>query len=190
MKPMEELIAQLRAAEAELEAAALAQINETRVRFHYRLEQGRVRFEAGIHRMQTQYRSGLLRYLFTARIAHLLTAPLIYSLIVPLLLLDLMATLYQRVCFPVYGIQCVRHRDHIVIDRHLLGYLNLIEKINCLYCGYANGLAEYLREIAALTEQYWCPIKHAHRSRDPHRLMPLFLDYGDTEAWIKRPPQH
>jgi len=188
MKTMEELIARLREAEAELEAAALAQLNETRARLHYRLEQGRVHFESGIRRMQVQYRAGLLRYLFTARLSHLLTIPFIYSLIVPLLLLDLLATLYQHICFPIYGIKRVRHRDHMVIDRHLLAYLNLIEKAHCFYCSYANGLIEYVREIAALTEAYWCPIKHAHRSRDPHNLTHKFLDYGDAEAWARRPP--
>ena len=188
MKTLDELLARLRMAQAEFEADLDAVLQERRKAFHYQIEQGRVRFESGIRRMQAQYRAGLLRYVFTARIGHVLTAPFIYALMVPLLLLDLMATLYQRICFPVYGIQRVHRRDHIVIDRHLLGYLNLVEKVNCLYCGYANGVAEYVREIAARTEAYWCPIKHAHRSQDPHRLIHKFLDYGDAEAWARRPP--
>jgi hypothetical protein len=66
---------------------------------------------------------------------HLLTAPVIYTLIIPGLLLDLFVTLYQWICFPVYKITKVKRGDHIVIDRQYLRYLNLIEKINCVYCG-------------------------------------------------------
>jgi hypothetical protein len=43
----------------------------------------------------------------------------------------------------------------MIFDRTHLAYLNLVEKINCAYCSYGNGLAAYLREIAARTEQYW-----------------------------------
>ncbi len=32
---------------------------------------------------------------------------------------------------------------HFTFDRHRLGYLNLIEKLNCDYCAYANGLFAY-----------------------------------------------
>jgi hypothetical protein len=79
---------------------------------------------------------------------------LIDALVLPLVLVDLFTTLYQRVCFPVYGIGRVRRDDYVIIDRHLLGYLNLLEKLHCVYCGYA-------REFASRTEQYFCPIKHA-----------------------------
>jgi len=33
------------------------------------------------------------------------------------------------------------------MDRHHLAYLNVIEKLNCEYCGYANGVFAYVREI-------------------------------------------
>ena len=39
---------------------------------------------------------------------NLLTTPIIYSLGLPFLLLDLWVTVYQWVCFPVYGIARVR----------------------------------------------------------------------------------
>jgi hypothetical protein len=92
-----------------------------------------------------------------------LTAPVIYAVIVPLVLLDLFVTIYQRVCFPVYGIPKVNRGDYLIFDRHHLAYLNALEKLNCAYCSYANGLIAYVREIAGRTEQYWCPIKHARR---------------------------
>jgi len=43
-----------------------------------------------------------------------LTAPIIYAVIVPLVLLDLFVTVYQSVCFPVYGIPKVRRREYLI----------------------------------------------------------------------------
>ncbi len=90
---------------------------------------------------------------------------------------------YQHTCFRLYGIPRVRRRDYVVIDRHQLAYLNVIEKLNCVYCGYANGVMAYVREIAARTEQYWCPIKHASHMLAPHNRVGRFADYGDAEAY-------
>jgi hypothetical protein len=75
------------------------------------------------------------------------------------------------------------------IDRYRLEYLNAIEKVNCTYCSYANGLIAYIREIAARTEQFWCPIKHGHRVRSPHQRYPLFADYGDAAGYRVRSGQ-
>ena len=80
----------------------------------------------------------------------------------------------------------MRRADYLAIDRHQLSYLNLIEKLNCMYCGYCNGLAAYVREAAARTEQYWCLIKHARRTADPHRHSGSFSDYGDAAAYHQR----
>ena len=41
----------------------------------------------------------------------------------------------------------------------------------------------YVREVAARTEQYWCPIKHAHEVPAPHTRYHLFFDYGDAEGY-------
>lgn len=118
-----------------------------------------------------------------------MTAPIIYTLIIPIALLDLSVTFYQAVCFPLYGISKVRRRDYMVFDRHHLAYLNGIEKLNCTYCSYANGLIAYVREVAARTEQYWCPIKHAERISDAHDRYPEFVDFGDAEAYHGRARQ-
>jgi hypothetical protein len=114
---------------------------------------------------------------------NLLTTPIIYSLGLPFLLLDLWVTAYQWVCFPVYGIARVRRTRDLVIDRHTLGYLNAIEKANCTYCSYANGVLGYVREVAARTEQYWCPIKHSRRITAPHGRYHRFFDYGDGAGY-------
>jgi hypothetical protein len=80
----------------------------------------------------------------------------------------------------------VRREEYLVFDRHYLAYLNAIEKLNCAYCSYANGLIAYVREIAARTEQYWCPIKHARRVIDVHARYAMFDDYGDAEGYQQR----
>lgn len=100
-------------------------------------------------------------------------------------LIDLSITVYQHICFRIYGVPRVKRGDYLYIDRYYLPYLNIIEKINCVYCGYGNGLIEYAREVVARTEQFWCPIKHARRTLDPHRRSNKFFDYGDAEAWRK-----
>ncbi|MDH3393425.1 MAG: hypothetical protein OEL66_05420, partial [Desulfobulbaceae bacterium] len=89
----------------------------------------------------------------------------------------------QTICFPVYGIPKVKRCDHLVIDRHALRYLNPIEKLNCVYCGYVNGLLSYIQEIAARTEQYWCPIKHARKVAHLHSRYHKFFEYGDAEKY-------
>ncbi|MEW6320658.1 MAG: hypothetical protein AB1635_06175 [Acidobacteriota bacterium] len=141
-----------------------------------------------LRRYHRRFRQSVPSYLFDGSLLNLATAPVIYSLAVPLVLLDVWVTLYQWVCFPIYRIDRVPRRAYFVIDRHLLGYLNLIEKFNCVYCGYANGLLAYVREIAARTEQYWCPIKHGRRIRQPHSHYRNFVPYGDAEAYRARLP--
>lgn len=107
-------------------------------------------------------------------------------MVVPIALLDLSVTLYQHACFRAYGIARVPRRAHVFLDRHQLAYLNGLQKLNCVYCGYANGVIAYAREIAARTEQYWCPIKHSRAVADPHALYPGFVDFGDAEAFRER----
>jgi hypothetical protein len=167
----------------ELEDELREAIAERQVEFRYRVEGTRIRFEDGIREAHRQLRIGLLPWLRRARLRNVATAPIIYSLAVPLALLDLALSIYQWLCFPIYGIACVRRGRFVVIDRHQLRYLNSIERLNCIYCGYGNGVLAYAREIAARTEQYWCPIKHARQVLDPHRRYARFADFGDAEAY-------
>ena len=94
-------------------------------------------------------------------------------------------TAYQAVCFPIYGIP-VRRADYFVFDWHRLKHLNLLERLNCLYCSYANGLFAYGTEIAVRTEQHWYPIKHAKRIVAPHSRYSRYLDFGAAEAYRQR----
>ena len=173
------LAGSIRALERQLELA----LAKRRVELNYKVQDGVVRFEHSVIAKHRLLKARLLRYFFGARPALILTAPVIYSLIIPLVLLDLFAALYQAVCFPVYGIPHVRRREYLAFDRGQLAYLNAIEKLNCEYCAYANGLLAYVREIASRTEEYWCPIKHARRVLGAHSRYGSFVDYGDGDAY-------
>jgi hypothetical protein len=133
--------------------------------------------------LQRRNKIGLWRYIRGSRWPVILTAPLIYSGWIAFALLDAFVSLYQAVCFPVYGIPKVRRAEYLVFDRADLPYLNAIEKFNCFYCSYGNGVVAYAREVAARTEQYWCPIKHARRIRDAHERYPRFFEHSDAEAY-------
>ncbi len=159
---------------------------ERRKQFGYRLKNRRVIFEREVRRRQKQFRIGLLKYVSHPDWGVVITAPIIYSLIIPLVLLDIFVTIYQYTCFPAYGIERVRRADYIAIDRHHLAYLNGLEKFNCIYCGYANGLLALVSEVASRTEAYWCPIKHARRLAAAHARYPEFADYGDAERYRMR----
>jgi hypothetical protein len=154
-----------------------------RLEFAFTVRDRAVRFEEHVLKRHRELKRKLLHYILGARPLFLLTAPVIYALIFPLLLLDILVCVYQWACFPVYGMARVRRRDYLVLDRHELAYLNAIEKINCLYCSYANGLIAYVREVAARTEEYWCPIKHARRVIGMHERYAKFSDYGDAESY-------
>lgn len=170
----------------DLEEALENEIEEKRREFRYRLEHGRVVFEADVLARHREARESLSSFLSKTRLMVVLTAPVIYSLILPFLLLDLFVSVYQAVCFPVYGIPKVPRRDFIVIDRQHLGYLNGLQKLNCVYCAYANGLIGWVREVASRTEAYWCPIKHSRRMADPHLLYPGFIEFGDEREFEQR----
>ena len=147
------------------------------------LQERQARLAEEFLRQQKRYKTGLFRFLIRTRFLVVLTAPVIYMGWIPFLLMDLFVTVYQAICFPVYRIPKVKRSDYLVFDREDLPYLNIIEKFNCFYCSYGNGVAAYTREVAARTEQYWCPIKHARRIKAAHERYPQFFDHGDAEAF-------
>lgn len=172
---VDELLSRIRALQEEVE--------EEYLRARENWDQERTRLAEEFLRQQRRYKVSLLRFVLRSRILVVLSAPVIYMGWLPFLLMDLFVSLYQAVCFPIYRIPKVRRSDYLVFDREDLPYLNLIEKFNCFYCSYGNGVAAYTREVAARTEQYWCPIKHARRIRDAHDRYPRFFDHGDAEAF-------
>ncbi len=176
---IDELLVRIKALEEELEQEIVTRQAE----FRFRLENRRVRFEQEVLARHRQLKVGLLRYLASASWRHILSALVIYPMIVPIVLLDAGVSLYQALCFPLYRIDKVPRSEYFAFDREQLAYLNLIEKVNCAYCAYTNGLIAYVQEIVARTEQYWCPIKHARRILGSHLRYAGFVDFGDAEAY-------
>lgn len=173
---------------AALERELESEFQDARDRWRYRLEAGRVRFEREARLAHARLKQRIPRFLRESSPLNILTAPIIYSLIVPIAILDLWVSAYQLICFRIYGIARVKRAAYIVFDRHHLGYLNAIEKGNCMFCSYANGVFAYVREIAGRTEQYWCPIRHAKRVRAPHPHYQAFVDFGDADGYRERLP--
>jgi hypothetical protein len=135
--------------------------------------------------LQKEYKVNLFKYILHANVKHVIIAPIIYAMIVPIVLIDATIFAYQHICFRVYQIPIVKRKDYFIIDRHHLSYLNTLEKFNCIYCGYGNAVASYVKEIIARTEQYWCPIKHNAGVKDQHSRYYKFLDYDDAEGFRK-----
>ena len=159
------------------------EIQKKEEEFFYKIHGKKVEFEGATKRYHETLVTRIYTYIFNAAWLNILTAPVIWFCLVPAIFLDLVAAVYQAICFPVYKIPKVKRNDYIVIDRHALNYLNAIEKLNCVYCGYFNGLIAYVQEIAARTEQYWCPIKHARRIGTIHSRYKKFLEYGDGNEY-------
>lgn len=173
---VQQILDQITALEDELHTA----IEQHEGRLRYQIEGKRVMFEQAIKEAHIKLKTGVFRWFMTVRPQNFFTAPIIYSMIVPLVLCDLCVSLYQLTCFPIYGIAKVRRANYIVMDHRHLAYLNIIEKMHCMYCSYAVGLLGYAREITARTEQYFCPIKHARKILGAHSRYKNFLDYGDA----------
>jgi hypothetical protein len=178
----EDLSQRIRSLQKELQAT----VEEKEKAFRYHWHEGKAKFASPVISEHQKLKQGLAAYLLESRLLAVATAPIIYLGVVPFALLDLFLALYQDLCFPVYKIPKVRRSEYLIFDRSRLKYVNLLERLNCWYCSYANGLVAYATEVAARTEQHWCPIKHASRIRSPHSRYPHFVDYGDAQGYRRQ----
>ena len=183
---MNERISQILAQMAALEGDLRSAVQEQESKMFFQIKGKRVEFESSVKAAHRKLKTNFFRWLVTNRPQNLITGPIIYAMIFPLMMLDLCVSFYQWACFPIYGVTRVRRADYIVFDRHHLGYLNFIEKFHCTYCEYGNGLMSYMTEILARTEEYFCPIKHAHKILGTHAHYNRFLDYGDAANYEAR----
>ena len=182
MSRIEEIINEIKKLDDEL----LAEIQKKEEEFFYKIKGRKILFEQEARKYQKEFMIKISTYLSNASILNILTVPVIWSCLIPAVLIDLFASIYQLTCFRIYKIPLVRRSKYVLIDRHNLSYLNAIEKINCVYCGYFNGVIAYVQEIAARTEQYWCPIKHARKIITMHSRYHKFLEYGDCQDYQQR----
>ena len=164
-----------------LEDDLRAALHEQETRLHYQIHDKRIEFEQSVKSAHHKLKLGIFRWFGTVPPQNFLTAPFIYSLIIPLMVLDAWVSIYQAICFPVYGIPKCHRVNYIRFDHQHLAYLNAIEKVHCLYCSYASGLIAYTLEITARTELYFCPIKHANKILGTHSRYAQFLDYGEAD---------
>lgn len=182
MNNLQDLLEEIKRLEREL----LLEIQKKEDEFCYKIKGRKVFFEEKIKKQHKVLASKISTYIFDASVLNIFTVPIIWFCLFPAVFLDLVATLYQFSCFKIYGIPRVTRSTYMVIDRQSLNYLNVIEKLNCVYCGYFNGVLAYVQEIAARTEQYWCPIKHARKVAAIHSRYHKFLEYGDGKEFKSR----
>lgn len=179
---IQEILAKIESLNAELreEYERLAE----KYGFHY--QRRKIIFLEEFRKRNKSFKLPTWKYAIPTNLRHFLSIPFIYGMIVPALILDIFLTIYQYGAFTLYRIPYVKRSDFFVYDRRFLDYLNLIQKINCLYCSYVNGLFAYAVEIGARTERYWCPIKAAHKPKFSHGWYRDFADYGSPEQWNEK----
>ena len=181
-KRIDEIISEIKALEDEL----LDEFKNKEKEFFYKIENGKVRFEQDVITKGRSKLRNSYKYLSSFPVLAIFTIPFIWAMMIPIFLIDISVTIYQYICFPIYKIPKVKRADYVIIDRYNLFYLDRVEKINCGYCEYFNGIISYVREIAARTEQFWCPIKHSKLPKDKHSRYDKFFDYGDFSTYIRK----
>jgi len=149
----------------------------------YEIEHGRIHFSDEALRTQREKLTHFLQFIKEAPLLHILSAPIVYMMLVPAVILDVLLFVYVSVIFPIYKFPKIKRSDYVVFDRQYLGYLNFIEKLNCVYCSYFNGLLNYTVAVAARSELYFCPIKHAKKIAYTHEHYYDFLPYADATSY-------
>jgi hypothetical protein len=104
------------------------ELNRAREQWRYRVDAGRIWFERDVHLAHKRLKQSIPRFIRESSPLNILTAPIIYAMVVPIALIDASFSLYQVLCFPLYGISHVpRSRYIVALDRRHLAYLNAIE---------------------------------------------------------------
>jgi len=130
-----------------------------------------------------KYKKSILDSIFSATVREILSIPFIWVMLIPAIVLDIFLFMYQNTAIRLYKIPITKRSDYVVFDRKQLAYLNIIQKINCMYCSYFNWVMQYAVEVAWRTEKYWCPIKHARKKAWEHNWEKYFADYWDAEGF-------
>ncbi len=167
----------------ELKKRLKEEIKKEEQNIPYEFHRQKVLFSKEMMQEQKKHLIHLFQYIKEAPFINILSAPIIYMMIIPAVVLDLFMFVYVKVVFKVYKFPPISRSDYIVFDRHYLGYLNALEKLNCLYCSYFNGLINYTAAVASRTELYFCPIKHAKKIAYEHHFYYEFLPYGDAKTY-------
>lgn len=160
--------------------------DELRKKYDFRIIWKRILFsKEQAEKQKNQKQEWFFYYILTASLRNVISAPFIYAMVIPAVFLDIFLIFYQFTAFKLYRIEKVKRSDHFIYDRRFLKYLNILQKLNCLYCSYVNGLFSYAVEVWARTEKYWCPIKRALKNENDHKYFIEYADYGDAEEFNK-----
>ena len=162
------------------------EIAEQESHISYEIHNGYVKFENEVLLKQKKNMKNLLAWLREVPFLHFLAAPIIYGMVIPAVFLDIILFIYQQVVFRIFKFKFLKRSEYIIFDHQYLGYLNPIEKVNCLYCSYFNGLMQYASAVAGRTELYFCPIKHAKKVIHEHDYYDSFLSYGDADDYQEK----
>ena len=166
-----------------MKAKLVEEVSKQEEHISYKINNGYVEFEKNVLDKQKENMKNLLTYFREIPLLHLLSSPVIYAMVIPAVIFDMILFMYQQIIFRIYKFKFVKRSDYILFDRQYLGYLNPIEKLNCMYCSYFNGLMHYAAAIASRTELYFCPIKHAKKVMYEHEHYKEFLTYGDEDQY-------
>jgi len=169
-----------------MKAKLVEEIQHQEDQFVYEIKNGSVKFENDILEKQRKNMKSLWQWFREIPLSHLLSSPLIYAMIIPAFFLDVMLFLYVKVVGKVFKFDFPKRNMYIVFDRQYLGYLNIMEKLNCMYCSYFNGLMAYASAIASRTEYYFCPIKHAKKIAYDHKYYNRYFSYGDEDRYQEK----
>ncbi len=172
---IDEIVLQIKSLEDDL----FKELKEKEKEFFYTVENKKAKFEESVIKEGKLKIISSINYLSSFPFLAVLTIPFIWAMMIPALIVDIFVSIYQMICFPIYKIPKVKRSDYVIMDRYNLFYLGKVEKVNCWYCEYFNGVISYAREAAARTEQYWCPIKHSRSLKDKHSRYDKFFDFGD-----------
>lgn len=154
-----------------------------RDKYGFKIEWRKIVFNSETKKKNKLLKKSILESIFSARVREVLSAPFIYAMIIPSVILHIFLFIYQQTAFRLYNIPIVKLWDYVTFDRKELDYLNILQKLNCFYCSYVNWLYSYAVEVAWRTEKYWCPIKNAKRVKWGHDWQKHFADYWDPEEF-------
>jgi hypothetical protein len=126
---------------------------------------------------------GLWALLLRLRPINIITGPLIYGMVLPLVFLDLSVWVYQYVCFPIYKLPRIVRAQFNAFDRQELRYLDWVSKAHCSYCAYATGVAAFSTAVIGATEAYFCPIKHQHKLQVVTASAVPYVEFEEPEGF-------
>ena len=161
-----------------------SEYSKLKEKYGFKISKWKIVFNSEARKKNKKLKKPTYKSILGARISHVLSIPFIYAMIIPTVILHLFLEIYQNTAFRLYGIPLVKVSDYIVADRKHLDYLNTLQKFNCIYCSYVNGVFSFAVEVWGRTEKYWCPIKYASKNKTQHEWQKCFADYGDPE-WFK-----